>query len=317
MSPAQLVVLALVFAAIVLFGQAAYYFIKARQDEETGKIRHRLGMPDEDVDDAIASLLREQAADGALDALGNYGETLQDAIQQSGQEMTVSALVMRCVMAGLVVGLGLTVAAGAQSAPFALIAAYVPIWLVHRAAAKRSKDMLSQMPDSFEMMGRAMQTGAGLTDCFRLVQAEMADPISSEFGRVADEVHFGKDWRTALTELINRNPSIFELRLFVSSVLLQRETGGNMIETFNRISKLIRQRYAFDNKVKAMTSEARTSGLVLAGMPVAVLIMVGMANAPYLLPLIETPAGQVCLVYALASYGMGLWMMTNMSTVEV
>jgi tight adherence protein B len=145
----------------------------------------------------------------------------------------------------------------------------------------------------------------------------MPEPLAFEFGRVFEEVRFGKEWRDALNALIDRNPTVFDLRLFVSSVLLQRETGGNMIETLANIANTIRSRYVFDAKVAAMTAEARTSGFVLAGMPAGVILMIVLANAEYLDPLIYDPLGNAIVMLCVCMYGFGLYIMKIASQVEV
>lgn len=317
-NPIVLVILAMTFAAPVLLVQAASFYIQGKRDEEEAKVRDRLGIQQWNEDDeALASLLRESASDGAIDALGAAGDDIQKLIQQAGMTISVSTLLVQMVIALIVSFVVLFFTMGGLASLGCVAFGYLPYWWVSSTAAKRAAKMLDQMPDALEMMARAMQAGAGLSDCFRLVQVEMTDPIAAEFGRVADEVTFGKEWRTALQLLIERNPSLFELRLLVSSLLLQRETGGNMIETLARVAKLIRQRYAFDNKVKAMTAEARTSGMVLALMPLGVALLIFVFNPAYLTPLFEHPLGQIVLVYAVFSYGIGLFLMSAMSTVEV
>lgn len=312
------VLLVAVFIAVVLGGYGVYFLIRARSEAEVGEKSRRIGIdlgPDED--DLAASLLREDIADTMIARLGKVGENLQDTLRQGGMEASVTQIVGTSAIlfvSGLLLAM---LVLGVPGIPVSLALGYAPFWYVNRRATKRSKKLVDQLPDTLEMMGRAMQTGAGLTDCFRMAATEMSDPVAAEFGRVADEVKFGKDWRQSLEGLVQRNPTIFDLRLLVSSLLLQRETGGNMIDTLGRISKLIRQRASFDGKVKAMTSEARASGLVLALMPLAVLAMVFVANAEYLEPLWTTVVGQIGVVYAVVSYGLGLGLMNNMSQVEV
>lgn len=311
------VALAMVFATIVLATQGVYFYTRGKKDEVEDKIRHRLGFdPNAEDEELLASLLRDQAADGMLERLGKQGEDIQATIRQAGMDLTVSMLVGYMGVATLTGATLGFIALGPKGLPPGLLAGVIPLWWIRRRAAARAKALLDQMPDALEMMGRAMQAGAGLVDCFRLVQDEMGDPVSTEFGRISDEVRFGKDWREALEQLLIRNPSLFELRLLVSSLLLQRETGGNMIETVTRISKLIRQRSSFDGKVKAMTAEARTSGLVLALMPIGVLVMIVLANAPYLEPLVDTAIGQMVIVYAVSSYAIGIFIMQTASKVE-
>lgn len=312
------VLLVAVFIAVVLGGYGVYFLIRARAESAVGAKNRRLGIQQVvDEDELAASLLRDDIADTMIARLGRAGEALQETLRQADMDTTVSRLVGTSLMlftGGLLLAMFVL---GVPGIGLAVILAYLPFWWVNRRARKRSKKLVDQLPDTLEMMGRAMQTGAGLTDCFRMAATEMSDPVASEFGRVADEVKFGKDWRLSLEGLVKRNPTIFDLRLLVSSLLLQRETGGNMIDTLARISKLIRQRASFDGKVKAMTSEARASGLVLALMPLAVLVMVFFANSEYLEPLWTTVVGQIGVVYAVVSYGLGLGLMNNMSQVEV
>jgi tight adherence protein B len=317
MNAVALVVLSMVFAAIVFAAMSVLYFIRGRREAERIRIQQRLGMGMTDEEEVITSLLREQVSDSALDRLGNVGSNMQIAIQQAGMKMTVSTLVTYMVVLGFTAFLGFGIFLGPKGTPLALLFAWAPYRWVQSRAASRAKKLVGQLPDALEMMGRAMQTGAGLIDCFRLVQVEMADPVAGEFGTVYEQVRFGKDWRLALDELIQRNPTLFDLRLLVSSLLMQKETGGNMIETVNRISKLIRARAAFDGKVKAMTSEARASGFILAMMPLGVFGLVFFANADYLEPLWTTMLGQIAVVYAVVSYGAGIFIMTALSTVDV
>jgi len=317
MTPVVLIVLGMVFAAIVFTIYGFVFYFRGRKESDASRIQARLGMSQEEEEETIGSLLREQAADSALERLGNLGESMQLAIQQAGMKMTVSTLISQMVVLGFAAMLGLGIFLGARWTPLAILVAWAPYKYVQTKASSRAKKLLSQLPDCLEMMGRAMQTGAGLIDCFRLVQMEMQDPVAGEFGQVSEQVRFGKDWRLALEELINRNPSLFDLRLLVSSLLMQKETGGNMIETVNRISKLIRSRYAFDSKVVAMTSEAKASGFILAMMPLCVLTLMFLANPDYLEPLWSTMVGQIVCVYAVGSYGSGIYIMMAMSKVEV
>ena len=109
--------------------------------------------------------------------------------------------------------------------------------------------------------------GLGLADAFRLVAEEMALPVAAEFGRVFEEVRFGRDYREALENLLERNPGIFDLQLFVSSVLLQRETGGNLIEILDNISDTIRAALPLRCEGRGHSPpEARFSAFVLGSL---------------------------------------------------
>jgi tight adherence protein B len=267
-------------------------------------------------EEAVASIIRDQAADAVSGYLGEYGERMQTMISAAGSDLTVSALATQMAIGAFVVGLLMLFVAGIPGVLLAPVGAFLPYMLVQRQAQERAASLLTQMPDALELMARTMQTGTGLSEAFKLVSEEMPEPIAVEFGRVYEEIRFGKEWRTTLNDLVDRNPTIFDLRLFVSTMLLQRDTGGNMIETLSSISKTIRNRYVFDAKVRAMTSEARASGLVLALMPLGVIGLLVVASPDYISPMYSTSLGQAAVLFSACLYGFGLYMMKIASQVE-
>ena len=318
-----IVVMAMVFAALVLGFQGIFLWVAWKREEQDSKIRRRLGVDgneennSSDDDEAVAQIIREQAVDAAAAALGEYGERIETLIRASDADMTVSKFLTQSAAMGIIIGLVLAFVAGPAGLITIPLGAYIPYLILQRQADNRATALLTQMPDALENMSRAMQTGTGLSEAFRIASEEMPDPIATEFGRIYEEVRFGKDWREVLNGLVERNPTIFDLRLFVSTLLLQRETGGNMIETLSNISKTIRNRYVFDAKVKAMTSEARASGFVLAAMPLGVVGLIMVSSPDYLQPLYGTDLGKDIVMLALCWYGVGVYMMQMIAQVEV
>lgn len=309
------IIVGMVIVSVLSFGFGVNFLLMSQREAAEDRLRDRLGMSSED-DEVLASLIRDEAEDSVRDALGRAGEVIRTTLQQAGSDESVGAFVTRSAIIGLVAAVLVASFFGWQTLIFGLLFGYLPWWRVSRQATKRAKNLLDQMPDALDLMGRAMQTGTGLSETFGLVQREMPDPVASEFGKVYEGVRFGKDWRDTLDALIARNPGIFELRLFVSSMLLQRETGGNMVESVTRISRMIRQRSVFDAKVKALSAEARASGAILAAMPILVIFGLVAFNASYLSPLIDTGVGQVLLVLCLAAYVGGIVIMNVVSKVE-
>lgn len=318
---AVLVVMTLVFAALVLAFQGLFLLLSFREAERDVHLRRRLGLrlheDEREEPDNVAQIIREQATDRAIAFLGEYGERMQTMIQAAASDLTVTKLFTQMCIFGALISVVLLLVAGPAGIVGFPIGMYIPYFLLQRQANARAEALLSQMPDALENMSRAMQTGNGLSETFRIASEEMPEPINIEFGRIYEEVRFGRDWREVLNGLVDRNPTIFDLRLFVSTLLLQRDTGGNMIETLANISKTIRNRYVFDAKVKAMTSEARASGLVLASMPIGVILLILVASPDYLHPLYSTDLGKVLIMLAMVWYGLGLYMMQMVSQVEV
>jgi len=316
-------IMGVIMVGVLLMAYGAFRFWRSKIDADQDWVARRLGTIAEAeadeaaLDDDQESLIREQAADAVFEYLGSYGDALQTTINASGSEMTVTELVYRMAGMGLFVGAPFILMLGQMGFIVGGIAAYVPLALLKRQGQKRTEKLLQQIPDALELMSRAMQAGVGLSDSFRLVAEEMPLPVAQEWGRVFEEIRFGKDWRETFNGLMTRNPTIFDLRLLVSSILLQRDTGGNIIEILNKISETIRNRYVFDAKVAAMTSEARNASFIMLMMPIGVVGMLLLLNPEYLSPLVTHSTGQFILMYCVSSYVAGAYFMQMGSKVEV
>jgi len=316
--PALLVlILAITFTAVLATGQGLYWAWVAKREREQEELLRRLGSGSGSEETPEAALFRDQAQDAVANALGQVGESLQNTLRAADAGYSVSTLLTRCVILG---GVGMTIGLISPLGVPGLILGgigYIPIVLVQSQAKTRLAKLVEQLPDSLELMARALSAGVGLSDAFRMVQEEMPMPIAAEFGRVQEEVRYGRDYREAFEKMLERNPGVFDLRIFVSSVMLQRDTGGNLIEILENISDTIRARFLFDAKVKAMTSEARFSALILGGLPFGVLLILAFANAEYLEPLYTTFPGKVISLVCVVMYALGLMIMRDVSNVEV
>jgi tight adherence protein B len=308
--------LAVVFTVVLAAGQTMFWAWQAKQEREQKEVIRRLNMQG-DVGAMEESLFRDRARDGAAMALGQLGAHLQAQIEAADSTMLVSTLLVQMgIAAGVGILLGLLVL-GIYGLIPGLLPGLLPYFLLRYQASQRSKKLLEQLPDALDLMARSLQAGLGLNEAFRTCAEEMPIPVAAEFGRVFEEVRLGREYREAFANMTRRNPGLFDLRLFVSSVLLQRETGGNLIEILDSISNTIRGRFLFHAKVQAMTSEARFSALILGGLPLAVAGLLLFMNPEYLSPLFTDPLGHLFLAYFAGSYGIGGYLMYWISQVEV
>lgn len=310
-------ILAIVFTTVLATGQGLYWAWVAKREREQEDLLRRLGSGGpEDSPEAI--LFREQAQDAVANSLGQIGSSLQNALRAADANYSVGTLVIRMIaLSGLGAVIGGVILYSPIGMMIGLPLGYVPLLLVQQQAKNRIYKLVEQLPDSLELMSRALSAGVGLSDAFRLVQEEMPMPIAGEFGRVQEEVRYGRDYREAFEKMLERNPGVFDLRIFVSSIMLQRDTGGNLIEILESISDTIRARFLFDARVKAMTSEAKFSALILGGLPFAVVGMLVFVNPEYLEPLAYTFPGRIIIGICFFMYGLGLILMRDMSNVEV
>lgn len=303
-------------AGILLVTGGMLSAYSAAQEREQREMVRRLGMLSEQGESA--SMFRDRVQDASALALGRLGKHFEDTLEAGDTGLNVTTLLMRMGIAGsvvlLLVSFLLSVPAGI---PFGVIAAAVPYMLARRSATARSARLVEQLPEALDLMARSLQAGLGLNEAFRTCAEEMPLPVAAEFGRVFEEIRFGRDYRDALTTLIRRNPGVFDLRLFVSSLLLQRDTGGNLIEILESISNTIRGRFLFKAKVGALTSEARFSALVLGSLPLMVAVLIFVQNRAYLAPLWNDWMGNIFLGLFFALYLMGTTLMYWLAQVEV
>lgn len=195
----------------------------------------------------------------------------------------------------LALGLGL----GFGSFPFLRLN-----WL----AEKRLSAFEAQLPEALEAITRALRAGYPLMDAVKLVSEEMADPLAAEFKILFEEINAGVDLRNAFMSLRNRVPSV-SLMAFTTSVLLQRETGGNLTETLSKISLIIRKRFTFERNVRTLTAEGRMSAWVLGLLPLGLYVMFYIMNPDYASLLITDPQGRKVALIGLGFLACGsLWL---------
>lgn len=309
-------VLAAAFTVVLALSQWVYLTIVERREREERELARRLGMMGAE-EGGLDNLFRERARDVAATALGRFGAHLQQSLERANSPMNVSSLLLRSVLAGLVVGIVLLFFFGITGLLVVPFVAAIPYFLIRRAGTKRMRKLLEQLPDALDLMARSLQAGLGLAEAFRMCAEEMPLPLAQEFGRVFEENRLGRDYRESLNNLSDRNADLFDIRLFSSSVLLQRETGGNLIEILDNIASTIRNRFLFDAKVKALTSEARFSAWILGGLPMVVTLILMVINPTYLSPLIYDPIGRTLLACCFLSYAIGIYLMISVSNVEV
>jgi len=180
------------------------------------------------------------------------------------------------------------------------------IWLRFRAQ-QRLQAFEEQLPEALDAITRALKAGYPMTDTLHLVATEMEAPLGAEFQILFDEINGGVDIRSAFLALLERVPSI-SLMAFTTSVMLQRETGGNLSETLSKISQIIRKRFTFQRTIKTLTAEARLSAWVLAMLPVGLFFIILIVNPEYALLLINDPTGQKMTLAGLGMMTIGsLW----------
>jgi tight adherence protein B len=263
-----------------------------------------------------ADLFQSNRKDPLVDALGYVGRQLDDLARQAGGTLTASGLATQISLGALIGGLVLGVLVSAQAGVFGLLFGGIPWLQVRRRAQARNIQLSQQLPDALDLISRSLQAGHGIAESMKLVAEEMPLPVAREFGRVYEENNLGRDFRDCMTEMAMRNPHNFDLRIVVSATLLQRETGGNLIEILDNISRTIRGRFIFKGKVRALTAEVRASAFILGSLPFVIGGILMVLRPGYLTPLLTEPNGRNMLVVCGLLFCTGVMLMRGLSQVE-
>jgi tight adherence protein B len=183
------------------------------------------------------------------------------------------------------------------------VLAYVPFGIVSFKRSRRIAAFNAGLPDAIDMMGRALRAGHSMIASISIVAEQSVEPICSEFSEVFKQQNFGVPLRDALTQMLDHVPSQ-DLRVLVTGILVQKETGGNLAEILDRTVAVIRERIRIHGEIKTHTAQGRMTGWILCTLPLLMLFVINIINPGYSKVLIDTPLGHK-LIYV------GLFLLTT------
>jgi tight adherence protein B len=193
---------------------------------------------------------------------------------------------------------------------------FLPWGLVAYLRRRRLGMVDDQLVDALLLMANALKAGLSLQQGLELVVREMKPPISDEFGRVVKEIHLGRLTDEALKRLAERVP-LEDVQLAVDSILTLRETGGNLSETFQVIAHTIVERKKVQGKIKAMTAQGMSQGILVCCFPIGMMLLFTFIDPNYMRPFFNTPLGWLMMALVFVLDGLGLWLMFKLVKVEV
>ena len=301
------------------------FIAMALRDKEVSQIEDRLntitGSGKGDLS-SLSDLSRQVAKDidakGALEEFVSKYLNLTLMFEQARVDMSIVTFLGICL--GL--GFGATFLCGFAGLNLA-IAPIVGVmfgvlpffWLIFKRKRRLNK-FAAQLPEALELVARALRAGHSLAAGFHLVAQEMSDPIGEEFGRVFEEQNLGIPFEEALENLTERVPNL-DLKFFVTAVVLQRQTGGDLAEILDKIGHLIRERFKIWGQVQALTGEGRLSGIVLLALPPLLFITVYRMNPDYIQLLFTDELGKKMLIAGIVSQLVGALVIRKIINIRV
>ena len=225
---------------------------------------------------------------------------LKRMLDQADLHVTPSRLLMFSVMAGMLAGLAASVLSISILLILAagLLAASIPFVHVWWKRKKRFDAFLENLPDALDLMSRALSAGHAFSESMHMVSTEMPEPIATEFHKTYEEQNLGLSLKLALENLTQRMP-LLDLRMCVTAVLIQRETGGNLAEILEKVAYTIRERFRILGDLKTLTTSSRMSAWLLCGLPIAVTLVITAMNPEYMNVLWKDPRGHYLIATAM------------------
>lgn len=245
-------------------------------------------------------------------------EKLRLLIEHSGSEMSVARWAVLSIMAGVAGFVGfLLLSKSLIVAVMALFAVgALPTAKLIRDRAHRIDDFESHLPEAIDVMRRAIQAGYPFTEALRVVADEMDGPVASEFGITFMDINYGASVNSALMAMLERVPSITLMSL-VTSIMVQKESGGNLTEILENINRVVRGRFQFQRRVKTLAAEGKFSAWVLALMPFVLFVFLQIRSPKYTELLLGTPDGRELVFWAFGGMMIGILWMRRIIRIEV
>lgn len=324
MSTGMLIFIAMIFLTVFLLMQGLVVPVFGESAKTRKRLLQKLDQIRETAEgEAYSSLLRKKYL-RRLNPFERYlerlpaMEALAERIEQAGQKF----LAYRVVLLAIVLGIAAAIVAWTFTrfavAPVmaGAFAAYLPFMVIDKLRARRMAKIEEQMPDAIDTMARALRAGHPFNATLRMVAEDLDDPIAHEFELTFGDINYGNDLRRAMLGLLSRVPSVTMMAL-VTSVLVQKETGGNLAEILNQISEVVRGRFKLHRKVRTLSAEGRMSAWVLALVPLILFAVISITTPDYLPMLVEDPRGKNMVGYGVISGVLGILWIRRLLRIEV
>jgi len=265
-----------------------------------------------------AGQIRGRMASGLLERL-RLKRAAERLLESGGLKWGAAGLAHRSAglflagFAGATIPTGNSVPALAIGAGGAL--AMLPLWYARRRSRLRIAAFEEQFPDCLEFISRSMRAGHAFSVAIEMARREYSDPLAAEFRRAFEEQNLGQSLEVVLLKLSQRVPSM-DVQFFVSAVLLQKRTGGNLAEVLDKLAQLIRERFKLRARIRAVSAQGLMTGRILASIPAGVAVLMSVMNPNYARFFIDDPAGHELLGAAVGLQLLGYLIIRKIVNIE-
>jgi tight adherence protein B len=243
---------------------------------------------------------------------------LKQMIDQADSHITVMRLILFSLTAGVLAALAVSMISTSYLLMgfCAFMATALPFLHIHSKRKKRLKKFLQLLPDALDLMARGLSAGHAFTEALHMVATEMPEPISTEFRKTYEEQNLGLSLKLALQNMVERVP-LLDLRMCVTAVLIQRETGGNLSELLEKVAYTIRERFRIMEDLKTMTLSSRWSAWLLCALPIFLAVYVTIMNPGYMDVMWRDARGNRLLALAAIMQVLGMLMVQRIMKIRI
>ncbi len=313
-----------IFILTVLLIEGLYFLFSTIKSREKTTVRKRLkALSSSKIENESTDILRKKRLSeipwfNRLLMRFRWTERSNRLLRQAGIERPIGFFILLSFVlaaGGFLVASGIT-----SSRPISILLAAVlgmiPFFYISSKKKRRMQEFQRQFPEALDLVARALKAGHAFTGGLKLVADEMTDPIATEFGMALDEVNFGVGIPEALKNLSDR-VDCPDVKFFVISIVIQRETGGNLAEILEKIASLIRERFKLYGRIRILSAQARLSAIILIVLPFVVAFGLLLMNRTHFQPMITDPIGRIIIVTELILMIFGIFVMRRMIQIKV
>ena len=319
-------ILFFVFLTCLLMTYTLYLFTSRASDKKRAILKERLAdairtsahSTDVDVQLAREELLSEIPWMNRVLIKLQMTSKLKQMIDQADSHITVMRLILFSLTGGALAALAVSMLSTSYLLMgfFGVMAAAFPFLHIHTKRKKRLKKFLQLLPDALDLMSRGLSAGHAFTEALHMVATEMPEPISTEFRKTYEEQNLGLSLKLALENLVERVP-LLDLRMCVTAVLIQRETGGNLSELLEKVAYTIRERFRIMEDLKTMTLSSRWSAWLLCALPIFLAVYVTLMNPGYMDVMWRDTRGNRLLAVAAIMQVLGMLMVQKIMKIRI
>jgi tight adherence protein B len=310
------IVTVVVFAAASLFDQRKAQSRVLRDRLTTVQNLSEPSAPD-------AALLRDEVLSKipAFDSYLRRSErvsNLQKTLAQGNVDVRAGNFLMLCAVSALLLAAVAALAGGNLLFGWlgALVGFFIPYAYASHMRSKRFQKFEEKFPEAIDTLARAVRAGHAFTTAVEMIANEVAEPVAGEFRQLFEEQKFGLPVRDALMNLTQRIPLV-DVKFFVTAVMLQRETGGNLAEILDNLSYVIRERFKILRQVRVHTAQGRLTMVLLMALPPTIVVVMQFLNPGFIHPLFADPIGHALIVGGIALQTMGYFVIRKIIRIRV